>query len=85
MRRSALQMFLRSMRLTFMRLAEQRFAVGVHDVQVISETSTRALSRHRRDAGGHRYLQDYGFASNVCTSVPVVSANATVPLHSLLP
>ena len=42
---------------SFPRFAEQRFALGAHDVQVIRETSTRALSRHHRDAGGHGYLQ----------------------------
>ena len=39
---------------SFPRFAEQRFALGAHDIQVIGKTPIRALSRHRKGAGGHR-------------------------------
>ena len=38
----------------FTRLAKQRLVVDARDARVISESSTRALSRHLSGAGGHR-------------------------------
>ena len=54
-RTCASQVFRSSMRLTLYAACRQAlFAVGAQDIQVISESSTRALSRHHKDSGGHR-------------------------------